>query len=70
MQTSQNGRISSPASSFGRMLSPAEFAKSFGCTPRTVTRWCHEGIIDFVRYGKTIRIPETALFSMKQEGQV
>ncbi|WP_407947782.1 helix-turn-helix domain-containing protein [Pontiella desulfatans] len=45
------------------LLTADEFAARYGCSARTVQRWCREGILQPVRIGRLVRIPSSQLFS-------
>jgi len=45
-------------------LTPAEVASLYGTGYRSVLRWCKEGRIPFVQYGRKVLIPQG--FILKQ----
>ena len=47
-----------------RLLTAAEFADRYGCSFRTVQRWCRDGVLKPVRHGRLVRIPEHQLYSV------
>lgn len=44
-----------------RMFTVAEVAALFKFTPRTIRNWITDGRIHAIRFGRSIRIPETSL---------
>jgi len=53
-----------------KLLPMPEFAARFGCTVRTVQRWCREGVLVPIKRGRLVRIPEDQLYSMLSAGGV
>jgi excisionase family DNA binding protein len=51
-----------------RLLTMREAAARFGCTVRTVQRWCREGELQTIKRGRLVRIPEESLYSMTAAG--
>ena len=51
-----------------KLLSMPVFAGRYGCTTRTVSRWCKDGILKPIRRGRLVRIPEDQLYSMQAAG--
>jgi excisionase family DNA binding protein len=53
-----------------RLLTMKEAASRFGCTVRTVQRWCLEGELQTIKRGRLVRIPEESLYAMTAAGGV
>jgi excisionase family DNA binding protein len=51
-----------------RLLTMREAAARFGCTVRTVQRWCREGELQTIRRGRLVRIPEDSLYTLTSGG--
>ena len=47
-----------------------ETAFEFHVTPLTIRRWLNAGNLEFVRMGRTIRIPREAVFRRKPANEV
>lgn len=47
-----------------RLLTMREAAARFGCTYRTIQRWCREGELQTIKRGRLRRIPEESLYAM------
>jgi excisionase family DNA binding protein len=45
-----------------RLLTMKDAAARFGCTVRTVQRWCQFGELPTIKRGRLVRIPEDALY--------
>jgi excisionase family DNA binding protein len=51
-----------------RLLTMKEAAARFGCTVRTVQRWCKDGELQTIKRGRLVRIPEDSLYTMTTAG--
>jgi excisionase family DNA binding protein len=51
-----------------KLLTMREAAFRFGCTVRTVQRWCREGELQTIKRGRLVRIPEESLYAMTSGG--
>jgi len=51
-----------------KLITMKEAAARFGCTVRTVQRWCQVGELETIRRGRLVRIPEDALYRMQAAG--
>ena len=49
------------------MKTVKEFAKIFNVSDLTVRRWIDSGLIEVVRVGRTIRIPESEIKRLQKE---
>jgi len=47
-----------------KLLTMRQVAERFGCTVRTVQRWCREGELQTIKRGRLVRIPEESLYTM------
>jgi excisionase family DNA binding protein len=45
-----------------KLLTMREAAARFGCTVRTVQRWCREGELQTIKRGRLVRITEESLY--------
>ena len=46
-----------------KLLTMKEAAARFGCTVRTVQRWCQEGELETIKRGRLVRIREESLYT-------
>jgi len=51
-----------------KLLTMREAASRFGCTVRTVQRWCRDGELQTIKRGRLVRIPEESLYAMTGGG--
>jgi excisionase family DNA binding protein len=63
------GIPASATSTADNLLTADEFAERYGCSPRTVQRWCRDGILKPVRIGRLVRIPESQLYAVEGRAQ-
>ena len=54
--------------SMGRLLSPQQFADHLSISRWTVYAWLQEGKIRSVKIGRLVRIPESEMSRIVQEG--
>jgi excisionase family DNA binding protein len=47
-----------------KLLTMRDAAARFGCTVRTVQRWCRDGELPTIKRGRLVRIPEESLYAM------
>jgi len=51
-----------------KLLTMREAAARFGCTVRTVQRWCREGELQTIKRGRLVRITEDSLYALTSWG--
>jgi len=51
-----------------RLLTVSQFAEGLGCTPAGIRRWILERKVSYVKAGRLVRIPESELDRIVQEG--
>lgn len=51
-----------------KLLTMKEAASRFGCTVRTVQRWCRDGEVETIKRGRLVRIREESLYAMTSTG--
>ncbi|MBC8205553.1 MAG: helix-turn-helix domain-containing protein [Kiritimatiellaeota bacterium] len=51
-----------------KLLTMEEVASRFGCTVRTVQRWCRDGELQTIKRGRLIRITEDSLYARTTRG--